>query len=210
VSNDLVLAKVSDSELVAERHAQLVSAATELFLQQGFHQTSVREIANAVGWQVGTLYLYISRKEDILYLISQSVMAEIWGMLERLPETETARAGLEIAARAFFESTANRRREIKLLYRESASLGEEHLRVIEDTELKERNLFAALVRRGIASGEFREVNADLVAYNIIMLAHMWALKGWALHESNDLGTYVSSQLEMVFGYLQKAPAAVPS
>ena len=201
MARELVTAKVSDGVLVAERHARLVLAATELFLEQGFHKTSVREIANAVGWQMGTLYLYISRKEDVLYLISQSVMTELWDGLRALPEKDCAREALVDASRYFFRAVDRKRREIKLIYRESASLGPDHLEVVQETELKERDLFASLIKKGIAAGEFCGNDVDLIAHDIIMLAHMWALKGWALHENLDLEAYTERQLNLVLGRL---------
>jgi TetR/AcrR family transcriptional regulator, cholesterol catabolism regulator len=201
MTSELVSAKVADSGLVAQRHAQLVSAATELFLRQGFHETSVREIAQTVGWQIGTLYLYISRKQDILYLISQSVMSELWDGLRDLPSEGSAQERLEAAARYFFRAVDRKRREIKLIYRESASLEPEHLKVVEETELKERNLFATIIRDGVASGEFRPVDEVLIAHDIIILAHMWALKGWALRPYLDLDSYIDRQLEFIFRQL---------
>ena len=208
MTRELVPAKVSDNSLVTERRSHLVAAATELLLHQGFHDTSVREIAAAVGWQMGTLYLYISRKEDVLYLISQSVMAELWDGLKVLPEQETARASLDAAARYFFGAVARKRREIKLIYRESASLGEEHLAVVQDTELSERDFFAAIIRKGIETGEFRALNPDLMAHDIITLAHMWALKCWALADHMTFEDYVEQQLALLFEH--RAPSEAVS
>lgn len=198
-TSGLVSAKVTDSALVSARHAQLVTAATELFLRVGFHETTVREVAAALGWQVGTLYLYISRKQDILYLISQSVMSELWDGLQETPLHGSPAERLEQAARYFFQAVDRKRREIKLIYRESASLEPEHLRVVEQTEIKERDFLASIVQEGVAAGQFRPVDANLIAHDLIMLAHMWALKGWALHASLDLNTYIDEQLKLVFG-----------
>jgi AcrR family transcriptional regulator len=193
-----VQAKVANAGRVAERHAHLVNVASDLFLRQGFHQTSVREIAAAAGWQMPTLYRYIARKEDVLYLISSAAMDDVWGGLEALETSGSAAERLRQAATYFFEAVARRRREIKLLYRESASLGEEHLTLIEATELKERDYFAAIIEDGIRTGEFAPVDVPVIAHDLIMLAHMWALKGWALRPETEFPEYMKVQLDLVF------------
>jgi AcrR family transcriptional regulator len=151
---------------------------------------------------MATLYRYIARKEDVLYLISQAAMDDVWGGLQVLNPQGSARERLEQAARHFFQAVSRRRREFKLLYRESASLGEDHLRLIEGTELQERDYFAAIIADGIRSGEFAEVDVPVIAHDIIMLAHMWALKGWALRGDKDLDAYMETQLRVIFCALE--------
>src|SRR3972149_1304377 len=64
---------VKDPALIAKRHEQICDAAIRLFSRRGFHQTSVREIAEAASLSIGTLYSYIKTKEDILSLVYQRI-----------------------------------------------------------------------------------------------------------------------------------------
>lgn len=196
-----VESKVANQELVAERHAQLVAAATQLFLQKGFHKTPVREIAAAVGWNMGTLYLYINQKEDVLHLISQAIMRELYDGLARVEPRPTATETLRAAAEYFFRAVDRMRREIKLLYRESASLLPEHLEALKRSELQEREFLAGIIQRGIEAGEFQEVDPEFFAHDLIMLAHMWALKGWALRSVMTFEQYLERQLTILFSQL---------
>jgi AcrR family transcriptional regulator len=199
--------KVTNEQLIAERHAQLVAAATELFLEKGFHKTTVREIAAAAGWNMGTLYLYINQKEDVLHLISQAIMRELSDGLTQVPAGPTAKETLRAAADYFFRAVDRMRREIKLLYRESASLRPEHLEALKASELQERAFFASVIRRGVEQGEFRPVAPDFLAHDLIMLAHMWALKGWALRSSVSFEEYAEHQINLLFTQLLPLPAA---
>jgi AcrR family transcriptional regulator len=52
-----------------ERWRQIMEAATRLFRAKGFASTSVQEISDAVGLLKGSLYYYISSKEDLLFQI---------------------------------------------------------------------------------------------------------------------------------------------
>lgn len=50
---------------VANIKVKIRNAARKLFTRQGFHGTTVREIAQAAGVSMGKLYLYYPTKEDI-------------------------------------------------------------------------------------------------------------------------------------------------
>jgi len=48
------------------RRDDIMAAAQALFSEQGYHATSVRQIADAVGIRVASLYTHIDGKEDLL------------------------------------------------------------------------------------------------------------------------------------------------
>ena len=50
---------------VAKNQVRIERAALKLFTRQGFHGTTVREIARAAGVSMGKLYLYYPTKEEI-------------------------------------------------------------------------------------------------------------------------------------------------
>ncbi|MFZ3266864.1 MAG: TetR/AcrR family transcriptional regulator [Terriglobales bacterium] len=56
--------KLSD-ETVGKNRLKIELAAQKLFTRQGFHGTTVREIAKKAGISIGKLYLYYPNKEDI-------------------------------------------------------------------------------------------------------------------------------------------------
>lgn len=184
-----------------ERQAHIVRSATGLLLRQGFHKTSVREIAAAANVTMGTLYLYIARKEDVLYLIADAIMSVLADGLRSVQPGDTPTETLWSAADYYFRAVDRMRSEVSLLYRESASLMPEHLQTLKQSELEEREFFASIIREGIEKGEFRPVHPDLTAHNVIMLAHMWALKGWTLRDSFDLDGYIEQQLAFLLGDL---------
>jgi len=52
--------------LVDGRKAVILKAAAHVFRKKGYHATRIQDIADAVGMQKGSLYYYISSKEDLL------------------------------------------------------------------------------------------------------------------------------------------------
>jgi AcrR family transcriptional regulator len=52
-----------------DRFAQLVGAATRLFIEQGYRRTQIEDIAHAMGLAKGTVYLYVASKEALFDLV---------------------------------------------------------------------------------------------------------------------------------------------
>lgn len=55
----------------------MIKGAVSLFIEKGFHRTTTREIAKESGFSIGTLYEYIGTKEDVLYLVCDSIYDEV-------------------------------------------------------------------------------------------------------------------------------------
>ena len=68
---------IKNPERVAHRRTELIDVATKMFLERGFHNTSIRDIVRACSFNVASLYMYVSSKEDILYLVAQDLMNNI-------------------------------------------------------------------------------------------------------------------------------------
>jgi AcrR family transcriptional regulator len=56
---------------------EILDAAIALFYRQGYQATTLRQIADEVGVQVGSLYNYISSKERLLYDIMRQIMVDL-------------------------------------------------------------------------------------------------------------------------------------
>lgn len=57
------------AEIDTSKREQIRRAAVRLFRQQGYRATSVRDIAEAVGLQGGSLYAHVASKDDLLWEI---------------------------------------------------------------------------------------------------------------------------------------------
>jgi AcrR family transcriptional regulator len=57
-----------EREKVEMKH-QILDAARRLFLEQGFEKTSIRNIAEAIEYSAGTIYLYFKDKNEILFAL---------------------------------------------------------------------------------------------------------------------------------------------
>lgn len=56
---------------------RILETATELFYEKGYHATSMREVAGAVGIKAASVYNHFASKEEILFEIAHGTMREM-------------------------------------------------------------------------------------------------------------------------------------
>ncbi|HTX13039.1 MAG TPA: TetR/AcrR family transcriptional regulator [Solirubrobacteraceae bacterium] len=59
--------KRGDGAGLKKRQREIIDAAAEIFYRKGYSETSVQDVADAVGILKGSLYYYIDSKEDLLF-----------------------------------------------------------------------------------------------------------------------------------------------
>lgn len=74
-----------------QRIAQILQAALQCFLVKGFHQTSMRDIAQAAGVSLGNLYNHFPGKEAIILVVAVAESEELAPLLQRLAASDGER-----------------------------------------------------------------------------------------------------------------------
>jgi AcrR family transcriptional regulator len=197
-----VSTQIKNKDLVERRRKQLIAAATKIFIEKGYHQTSIRDLAKATSFSMGNLYDYIRTKEDILYLVHQDMIHHVYRTLFDIQEDEFEIRSGELTAiiRNALEKTFNFQEEITLLYRESGSLSKEMLRSILDQETRYIAMLKRLLdeanKKGLARIEDTYFFANLVVYLLSFLSlRRWSLKHYSRDQAVDLlMSYIQSLL----------------
>src|SRR5579862_878694 len=65
-----------------DTRSQAQKVALELFAEQGYEKTSLREIAERLGVTKAALYYHFKSKEDIVHSFTDDYFAEIDGLLD--------------------------------------------------------------------------------------------------------------------------------
>lgn len=193
---------VKDEALVDARRRQLTDAAVQLFARQGYHPTTVRDIALAAGVSVGSVYTYFPSKDQILESAAEQVavaFSQRFASFEE--ETRTAQPAQRIAgAFSLLVQMVDQSSDLHLIvYRESATLEWSARARITTFELTMRKVFEDLLEQGVASGAFRPHDTRLRAQTALFLAHMWALKRWWLVRHMPHQAYAEAQVQMLLG-----------
>jgi AcrR family transcriptional regulator len=63
------------------REREILNAAARMFHRQGYSETSVKDVARAVGILKGSLYYYIDSKEDLLFRVLLDVHEDAKGIV---------------------------------------------------------------------------------------------------------------------------------
>lgn len=92
-----------------QRYETLLRAAEHLFVKQGYHETSVENIADRAEVSVGTVYFYFKNKEELLMkLFSEGVYTLRVTLGQAFLKAEKPEKGFEAAGIAFFDEFCTR------------------------------------------------------------------------------------------------------
>jgi AcrR family transcriptional regulator len=193
--------QIKNPELVERRRRQIADSAVQLFIRNGFHKTTTRQISQAAGFSIGSLYEYIASKEDILYLVCDSIHTEV----ERLVTQIMSRAGGGVAAlteviREYFLVCDRMSDFILLIYQETRSLPAQWQKRVLENELRITGLFIEVLARIAATGDLPELDdesIELAAHNISVLGHMWTFRRWFFGRHYTVEDYIEKQTRFI-------------
>ncbi|HVP08704.1 MAG TPA: TetR/AcrR family transcriptional regulator [Burkholderiales bacterium] len=162
------------------RPEEITAAALDLFVERGFANTRLEDVAAKAGISKGTLYLYFANKEDLFKAaVREALVArlvEFKGQIGRF-QGPTAEL-LRLVFKTWWERIGSTRLSgiPKLIFSEARNFPEITRFYVEEVVRPGRETLAAVIRRGIERGEFRDVDAhataDLLAAPMLMIS-MW-------------------------------------
>ncbi len=204
---------IKDQELVAQRRGEIIDVATRLFLERGFHKTSIRDIARACPFNMASLYMYVTSKEDILFLVAQHLIDEKAKAMAAVAAIDDDPAGsFRAALKAYCRIVHRYRPHIRLLYRELDVLSPTRREIVMASLSTVTDVFEDILRKGIARGVFAGVDPKLQALNALFLCHLWSLHSRALRSiAQNIDQFFDMQSNIILtGLLARgaAPAAV--
>lgn len=172
-------AKTSRGEATRQK---LLAAAEEIFGTKGYFRTSVVDITLKAGVAQGTFYVYFPGKKDIFeelvkelsHNLRQEISQAVTGVKSRMEAEERGLA----AFFAFIKEHCN-------LYR-----------IVQEAQFVDEELYKWYYRRfaqgyikglegAMASGEFRNLDAETVAYALIGMAEFLGRR-WVLWEEREM------------------------
>jgi TetR/AcrR family transcriptional regulator, cholesterol catabolism regulator len=201
---------IKDQVLVAQRRGEIIDVATRLFLERGFHKTSIRDIARACPFNLASLYMYVTSKEDILFLVAQQLIDEKAKAMAAVEMSEDDPAGsFRTALMSYCRIVHRYRPHIRLLYRELDVLSPPRRELVMASLSTVTDVFEQIVREGIKKGVFSDVEPKLVALNALFLCHLWSLHARALRSiTQNIDEFFDLQSNIVLqGLLKRAPNA---
>ncbi|ALG83624.1 TetR/AcrR family transcriptional regulator [Gordonia phthalatica] len=182
----------------AQRSRQLLDAAARLMEKAGSEAVSMQALAAEAGVSVGLIYRYFGSKDAVLLAVITDVLTQF----EAQVPAAIAEAGDDPVRRvaaafgAYCRVIDSRRHAALLTYRESNALDAAGRSQIKDLELATVEPLQRAVADGIADGRLVAKHSELVAYNLLLVAHAWALKHWYFERTLDIEGYIRAQLAL--------------
>ena len=175
--------------------SELVQTCTAMFVRKGFDRTTTRELSRALQWSKGRLYQWVGSRDDLMHLLIEFFVErddefkETATELSRdLDHTET----LKTAMRLYVEKNDRYQDLYRFMTHISANLGRVDRQRVFESARKTSAFFEEIVTRGVEAGEFRTNNAELVAWNIVMLGD-WAMRRYFFKRRYSVDEFISEQ-----------------
>ncbi|KAF0819086.1 Transcriptional regulator, AcrR family [Bacillus sp. ZZV12-4809] len=196
-----VQASVKDERLVKKRRDQMIKGAVTLFIQKGFHRTTTREIAKASGFSIGTLYEYIRTKEDVLYLVCDSIYDQVAERLQKGLDTKKGTLeSLKQGIADYFKVVDEMQDEVLVMYQEVKALTKDALPYVLKKEIEMVGMFEHVITLCVENGELDlpEEKVKMIAHNIFVQGQMWAFRRWSLQKMYSIEEYIQLQTNLLF------------
>ncbi|WP_035513034.1 TetR/AcrR family transcriptional regulator [Halalkalibacillus halophilus] len=202
-----IASSIKDQKLVEKRRAELQKGAVSLFKQKGFHRATTREIAQAAGFSIGTLYEYIRKKEDVLFLVCDAIYDEVKARMEAVIDTNQASEhALYEAVASYFQLMDDMQDEVLVLYQELKALPKDAQEYVLDKEMEMLAFFERLLDN--SSSEFLSTQQiNLIAHNILIQGQMWGFRRWVMQKQFTLETYTEEQFKLLKSQLDGLKAS---
>ncbi len=151
---------------------QILSAARELFVNEGYESVSMRKIANKIEYSPTTIYLYFEDKADLLDSVCKETLLDLLNTLERLKEdTGDPVEALRESGRAYVEFGLKYPQDYKLTFvirpQFQKGLG------LQQGSVGERvfNYLRAMVSECIRQKAFRQVDVETTGQALWSAVH---------------------------------------
>lgn len=153
-------------------------SAIAVFANKGFHDSTVKEIAEKAGIAVGTVYLYFKSKEDILDHI---FFVEHLRRVELLKEHYCSEDNIEKVLDSFFdlhfELFTHEQDTTKVLFQELHTVMAIKDRKSKDGMEQVFSIFSDILKKEQQNGRIStDMNTELLSYIIILLTRNYCEK----------------------------------
>lgn len=178
------------------RREEIVAAAGELFSEHGYHGTSMRDLARRIDMQGSSLYAHFASKDDLLWALVDSAARAFVAAADAVEPRDSATATLTALIKAHLRVISSELPYATVFFNDWSHLSSErrqHLIAMRD-DYQQR--FAAVIARGVRTGEFGDVDVDLatlVVLSALNYSYQWLDPAGRLGH-DELATAFAGQL----------------
>ncbi|MHB1468328.1 MAG: TetR family transcriptional regulator [Solirubrobacteraceae bacterium] len=164
----------TEAPATRKREREILDAAARIFHRRGYANSSVQEIADAVGLLKGSLYYYIDSKEDLLFRMLLEVHEDARVIVDELDELEAPPLErLREYVRRHIEYNAANLTRIAVYYHDSKLLAPKRRAAILDQRKLYEDFLVGLIEEAQLSGELDPALSPSLLTNGILGVINW-------------------------------------
>jgi TetR/AcrR family fatty acid metabolism transcriptional regulator len=152
---------MSKADVAAERKDQIVRATVDCISKFGYHNFSMQDVARTAGVSKGIIHYYFLNKDELMMSVLDKVAGDIEHVLAAdMANIEDPFQKMEIFVNVCFDVVRSTREyyQVNMDFWTQINQKDEVRQVIARHYAKFRETAAAVVREGLASGKFRQVD----------------------------------------------------
>ncbi len=187
----------------ARRRDEILDAAGQLFSRQGFHATSMRDLARAVNLQGGSLYAHIESKEEVLFELVNRAADEFLGNAEAVPASLPPKEQLKRLIQGHLEVIVRELDNATVFFHEWKFLSPELQSQIKARRDAYEGYFRRIIEAGSRSGDF-QVEDIRMASLFVLSALNWTYQWYRPGGKMSLENLVQQYCNLIFKALGAA------
>ena len=155
----------------SEMHDAIADAAVELFVSEGFENTSMRRIAEKIEYTPGSIYSYFKDKDEILFEIHKRGFNKLFEELQQAPPGSDPLDRLYQVGRQYIKFAIENQNYYDLMFIEKSTA--KTIRELEQWECGHQayDVLRQIISEAIRQGFLPDGDVDLASYSFWSLVH---------------------------------------
>lgn len=153
-----------------EMRQLILDAARNLFLEKGYHETSIRNIAEKIEYSPGTIYLYFKEKDEIFHSLHEEGFRKLTAMMLPLQFVADPFERLKALGKVYMDFAINNKDFYDLMFILQAPMNLEEEDCWEEGD-KALDFLKMVIRDCQAAGRFQGQDVEYMSFIIWSSMH---------------------------------------
>ncbi len=181
------------------RRLEVLQKAIKVIYERGYRNATINQLATEMGFSKAAFYHYVRSKQDLLYIIFDSVMDLLQDTVKGIVQSDASPdLKLRQIVTNYIAMIVEYREMVEIYFTEKTELSREHQSAITMREREFMHVIRDVYQEGVARELFAEVHPNVVT-NVIL-----GMCGWIYRWYDPTGVVSTKQLsEMVLQMLMR-------
>jgi AcrR family transcriptional regulator len=153
-----------------EMHQRILNGARKIFLEKGYEQTSMRNIANEIDYSPGSLYFYFKDKSEIFHELHKEGFRLLLSQFNVLEKVADPFERLKAMGRIFIQFAQDNKDYYNLMF-----IVDEPVKMPEDGGFKIAqeaiNQLSSVIKECQQQGKFKDMDTEYFTFMILSAVH---------------------------------------